>query len=147
MTTDCSKIAVTESAETTVHHYLSIVHPGMGRNRLPYSLLRDGDNLSTDRFAHPFTALLRSLGTCRIVLSQISCVVTLEASGRVAAGAELLRGRPPRTSWWLRVNQLFHFHTANGSQKSYWICFYRDALSGSALCSRRLRYVVLVDDF
>lgn len=27
MTTDCSKIAVTESAETTVHHYLSIVHP------------------------------------------------------------------------------------------------------------------------
>lgn len=33
MTTDCSKIAVTESAETTVHHYLSIVHPGMGRQQ------------------------------------------------------------------------------------------------------------------
>lgn len=33
MTTDCSKIAVTESAETTVHHYLSIVNPGMGRQQ------------------------------------------------------------------------------------------------------------------
>lgn len=33
MTTDCSKIAVTEPAETTVHHYLSIVHPGMGRQQ------------------------------------------------------------------------------------------------------------------
>lgn len=44
-------------------------------NRLPYGLLRDGDNFSADRFAHPFTALLRSRGTCRIVLSRRSAVL------------------------------------------------------------------------
>lgn len=66
-------------------------------NRLPYGLLRDSDNLSSEHFAHPFTALLRSpsdLSHCPLA-DQLcrNVVVEQEASPLLAPTSSSEEGR------------------------------------------------------
>lgn len=64
-------------------------------NRLPYGLLRDSDNLSSEHFAHPFTALLRSpsdLSHCPLA-DQLCRNVVVEQEASLLAPTSSEEGR------------------------------------------------------